>query len=989
MIARDKEYSSAGGEEDNIDTSDPIRFPIYKQLIFTLIVVVGFFILLESCLAVIGLSPASSLDDPYVGFSSYLPLFVEERGDNGDPYLVTANNKLLFFQHQRFPKSKPESTLRIFCLGGSTTYGRPYDDFTSFCGWLRKLLPKADPSRQWEVINAGGISYASYRVALLMQELTEYEPDLFIVYTGQNEFLEKRTYGRILATPGVLRQVGSALSQTRTYTALKWGVDLLGLKPDKSSPAVDILPGEVETILERSVGPESYHRDDEMRRQVLEHYRFNLNRMIELASSVGAKVILITPASNLRDCSPFKSENRSELGMVEGSRFRELLTQGKDLYESGNLNRALTVSSEALRIDNRHAHLQYLRGRILWGLGRFEEAGAAFTRARDEDVCPLRALTEMGEIVKTVAAKHGAPVVDFAALAAGASQHGIPGQDLFLDHVHPTIEGNRMLALGLLNELSAQKVVHPTGSWGKDSIEQVTREVESQLDEEAHGIALRNLARVLRWAGKHEEALQLAEKSIAMIPKDVDAYFVAGSNAARLGRIDEAIKYYTQTLNIDPNHVEAHNNLGRVLAIQGKSEEAIRHYWQALKVNPDFSEAHYNLGIELAAQKMFDESVDNYRAALRIRPNYPEAYFNLGSVYQSLGKLQEAINSYQSALKLRPEFVGARNNLGKAFSEMGKSEKAMQHYELALQLEPDNFEVLNNIGVELSSQKRYTEAIQHYNRAIQLEPSYSRAHFNLGFALQSQGNLSESERHYQHALKLDPEFAEAHNNLANLLLSQGKYDEAMGHYREALRLGPDFAETHNNIGNAHAELGETDQAIGEYQKALESDPSYVEAHYNLGRILTDQGQFKQAIPHYRRVLQIDEDHAEGHHWLAIALGSLKQFDEAIPHFQKAIELRPTWPDPLLGLSLIFVTHPDPEKRDARKATEAAERAAELTDYKNIPVLIRLSDVYAATGKLDKAIAIAQGALSLSNALESDDLTKRVRRQLELYKKANK
>ena len=38
-----------------------------------------------------------------------------------------------------------------------------------------------DPTRNWEVINTGGLSYASYRVAALMEQLVEYQPDLFVI----------------------------------------------------------------------------------------------------------------------------------------------------------------------------------------------------------------------------------------------------------------------------------------------------------------------------------------------------------------------------------------------------------------------------------------------------------------------------------------------------------------------------------------------------------------------------------------------------------------------------------------------------------------------------------------------------------------------------------------------------------------------------------------------------------------------------------------
>ena len=86
---------------------------------------------------------------------------------------------------------------------------------------MRSILPTADPSRKWEVINCGGISYASYRIAMLMEELIRYQPDLFVIYNGENEFLEHRTYEGVIATPRIVRGVGAALSRTRFYSALR------------------------------------------------------------------------------------------------------------------------------------------------------------------------------------------------------------------------------------------------------------------------------------------------------------------------------------------------------------------------------------------------------------------------------------------------------------------------------------------------------------------------------------------------------------------------------------------------------------------------------------------------------------------------------------------------------------------------------------------------------------------------------------------------
>ncbi|MBW2506071.1 MAG: SGNH/GDSL hydrolase family protein, partial [Deltaproteobacteria bacterium] len=160
------------------------RIPLWQAIILPVASILIFFILLEGVWALLGFSPAFKTEDPFVGFSSNAPLFVPLAESKTGQLLVTAPNKKDFFNKQSFSREKGPDTYRIFCLGGSTTYGRPYDDTTSFAGWLRELLPVADRNKKWEVINAGGISYASYRVAHLMEELVHYQPDLFIIYTG-------------------------------------------------------------------------------------------------------------------------------------------------------------------------------------------------------------------------------------------------------------------------------------------------------------------------------------------------------------------------------------------------------------------------------------------------------------------------------------------------------------------------------------------------------------------------------------------------------------------------------------------------------------------------------------------------------------------------------------------------------------------------------------------------------------------------------------
>jgi tetratricopeptide (TPR) repeat protein len=652
----------AGGSAER--PSEPSR---WRLAIFSLLVTGAFFLALEAALALAGIRSLRDERDPYVGFSSRIPLFVKGRGDDGRGLRVTAPNKLPWFNAQRFATPKPPGTYRIFCLGGSTTFGRPYDHRTSFCGWLAALLDAADGSRRWEVVNAGGISYASYRVALLMEELVGYEPDLFVIYTGQNEFLEQRTYPSMIQVPSSLRGLAGLLSATRTYSALQRLIRAARPRGDGTSRR-DELPGEVQTLLDESAGLERYTRDDVFRERVVAHFRFNLERMVDTARAAGARLILVGPASNLADCSPFKSEHRADLSALARERWRSLVERAEAELRAGRRERALVALDEATATDERHAYGHYLRGRVLDRLGRHADARRAFVRARDEDVCPLRAISSLGAAVAEVAARKRVPFVDFAALVDARSAPGIPGADLFLDHVHPTLEGHRMLALALLDELVTLGVARPEAGWGESAIRRVSEEVESRVDPSAHGVALRNLAQVLLWAGKREEAGRLALEALAEMPDDALTHYLAALEYQRRGDREEARAHLERSLAIDPEFPRAHYNLGLLLATQGGLEAARGHFQRALEIDPEYAAAHGNLGKVLEELGDLEGARSHYEQAIRHRPDLAVVHVNLGELLMRQGRTREAAASFERALRLDPTDEAARERLRAARS---------------------------------------------------------------------------------------------------------------------------------------------------------------------------------------------------------------------------------------------------------------------------------------------------------------------------------
>jgi len=634
-----------------------------RKFIFAGTIWIAFFVLLEGGLAVLGVRSRLETEDPFVGFAAHIPLFAPDSDASGRPIWRTAANKRRFFNAQSFAAEKPAGTRRVFCLGGSTTYGRPYSDATSFCGWLREFLPAVAPGSNWEVVNAGGISYASYRVAALTRELTEMAPDYFIVYTGHNEFLEERTYGELRDRSPILKRADALLRSTRIDAAFR---SLLDTPRDPDRP---VLRGEVSAVLDGSVGPSAYERDDALRDSVLRHYRFNLERIIRLARDAGADPLLVVPASNLSACSPFRSTHFEGVQPPERERWRRTMDEGQAALDTEDPTRARQAFAEATRLDPRHAEGHYALGQSLLALNQPEAAEASLRRALDEDICPLRALSPMASIVREVARQHDVVQVDFEALlrarVVAQKGHGAPGDDWFLDHVHPTLEGHRFLALEIIGAMTEAGWIDGQTPLTPDREEEITRRVLSGVDRRTHGIALRNLAKVLSWAGKTQDAGRVARKARDYLEDDANLDFILGTHAAEAGNLEEALSHYARALSRDPFYVKARNNLGTTLAGLGRDREAVTAYREVLWEAPEHSAARFNLANALLRLGELAEAVREYQHVLLDDPDDIDARYNLARTLQQAGQPDQAVDEFRRVLEAAPEDTDARRALEK------------------------------------------------------------------------------------------------------------------------------------------------------------------------------------------------------------------------------------------------------------------------------------------------------------------------------------
>lgn len=612
-------------------------------------------LLIEFALTLLGVGRSTDHADPFVGFSNQVPLFEPFTDDAGKSWLRTAENKLVWFNHQQFGAAKPANTKRIFCVGGSTTFGRPYDDTTSFCGWLREWLPHIDATTNWEVANAGGVSYASYRVATVMQELTAYEPDVFIVYTGQNEFLERRTYADFFDQSAIQLWLSGWLAKTRTYGCID---SILRRQRDtKPNPNVSVLPAEVDERLNHTIGPSDYVRDDEWRRDVRLHFQFNLNRMIDIARASGAKILFVVPASNEKDCSPFKIE-------PEATDFQD----GQSAFA---------------KLD-------------------FARAKEAFQTALNLDICPLRAPDEFLDIVRNLPKADDVCVVDFdrqlREVCLAEQGHDLLGDEYFLDHVHPTIDVHRRLSLWIADAMRRSEWLSPAALGTKDipseTLADVDALIQSRIDPRKQGVALRNLAKVMHWSGKFEVAEARARDAIAKLNGDAESQFILADCLRWTGRIDESVRVYQRAVNEFPGDLRGAQRFGQLLLELGQYETAQGLFSIAVigwpETNPRHWSARYQLSLACIGLADFESARTELQRCHEHDPKNMDVTFALAESCAGVGDTDTALKLYNRVLDAFPNDVETHVRLGYLQLNRMDPQAAAASFATALLLAPEH-----------------------------------------------------------------------------------------------------------------------------------------------------------------------------------------------------------------------------------------------------------------------------------------------------------
>jgi len=438
------------------------------------------------------------------------------------------------------PATKPPGTFRIFVLGESAAMGDP-DSGYAFSRYLEVMLRERFPSTRVEVVNTGSVAINSHVLLEIAKGLADQKPDLFIIYSGNNEVVGPYGPGTMLTSVGMdIPLVRSSIF----FRSTRIGQLLSRLGTRKQEWRG------MEMFLDQQL-----RADSPLMAHAYRNYERNLRDTIAVAQQAGAKVIVSTVATNLKDCAPFASLHREGLKPDELKSWTALVEQGNNLETAQDYAGALKQYESAAKVDDEYAELEFRIARCLLGVADFKSAREHFARARDLDTLRFRADSKINGINHAAQSVPGVKVIDAEQILSNASPEGVIGSDLVYEHVHLTPEANYILARALFSEIAANWPASLAGSG-----------MESGVMSEA----------------ECERRLALTRFDRSRLANDM------------LGRLQKPP--FTNQLN----HSEQMLRLAMKAAPSGESpQETVAEYQWAIAQNPDDTMLHLHYGLFL------------------------------------------------------------------------------------------------------------------------------------------------------------------------------------------------------------------------------------------------------------------------------------------------------------------------------------------------------------------------------------------------------
>lgn len=530
-----------------------------------------------------------------------------------------------------FDKEKKENAFRIFVFGESSTAGWPYVPNASFPRQLKRKLELLYPENTIEIINLGISAINSYTLRDFLPAVLKHKPDLILIYTGHNEY-----YGALGV--GSTVSIGSNRNLVNLYLWL-YDFKITQLLRDIINWFYSVIKDlgsdtkhSNETLMSQMIGNSLIKFDSEEYWNGIKQFEGNLIDMIEMIKEENIPVIIGRLVSNIRDQKPFVSIKTDKYPAAE-----EIFNQAQEELNKGN----------------------------------YQEARKLFILAKDYDALPFRAPEKINEIISSLGKKYNIPVVANDSIFEKFSAYNLIGYDLTVDHLHPNIEGYRLIAEAFYQEMKKRNLL-PKGNRANLSEEKADSILKANFPFTALDSTLANFS-IIVLTGQYP-----------FVPKGTPNYKMLNYKMESI--VDTiAAKVFNRELLWETAH--------SMLAEHYLSQNDIKGFLKemdAIIAERPYYDVPYNSVIVHLIDRGYVEQAIPYLQKLN---SFKSDFFSnkwLGQCYLKLNNHQNALPYLQKAIKYNEADYQLWYNLAGAYYLNGNIDLALSAIERSLQINQNN-----------------------------------------------------------------------------------------------------------------------------------------------------------------------------------------------------------------------------------------------------------------------------------------------------------
>ncbi|CAN5438069.1 tetratricopeptide repeat protein [soil metagenome] len=258
--------------------------------------------------------------------------------------------------------------------------------------------------------------------------------------------------------------------------------------------------------------------------------------------------------------------------------------------------------------------------------------------------------------------------------------------------------------------------------------------------------------------GRASEALEAAQRSIALNPADLMARHQVGRCLVELGEYSKAEPILREVATAVPKVAIVQQSLGMALYGLKRNAEAIKALHRSALLEESASTFELLSRIQLEEKDVYG-AIDSARGVVRLQPDSSVANAWLARVLLEGSHATEAAEYAERAVLLDPDSGSAQLLLGTVFQVQGKLREAGEHFRLSIAALPNQ----GAAYLSLVTNQKITEAdrplVERMEAQLSDDKLCGRDRIDLEFALgKAWENLGDSRRamgHYDRANSLD------------------------------------------------------------------------------------------------------------------------------------------------------------------------------------------------------------------------------------------